>query len=138
MMPWPLSNSIFSTSVGKPSDMITCCVPSGVVRVSSPALACDSRRRFERLLLEHLRALRDRGQRLRDLAQRVERGVELRGLARDRRENARVLDRDAGHRAELLQRGRILLVEPGGRVTAQADGAEHAVPAADWSKELIH
>ena len=104
----------------------------------SRARACDSRRRFERLLLEHLRALRDRGQRLRDLAQRVERGVELRGLARDRRENARVLDRDAGHRAELLQRGRILLVEPGGRVTAQADGAEHAVPAADWSEELIH
>ncbi len=47
-----------------------------------------SHRGFQSFLLQDLRTLRDRGQRLRDLAQRVERRVELRRLAGHRLEDA--------------------------------------------------
>ena len=68
-------------------------------------------RRFERLLLEDARALGDRCQRRRDLAQGVERGVQSRRLTGDDLEDARVLDRDACHRAEITQRPDVLLAE---------------------------
>ena len=46
-------------------------------------------------------------------------------------EDARVLDRDAGHRAELVERGDVVLGEARCRVPAEADRADHAVLAAD-------
>ena len=73
--------------------------------------AGDARGRLQHLALVDLGALGHRRQRLRHLGEGIQRRVELRRLPGHRLQHPRVLDRDAGHRAELGERLAVALRE---------------------------
>ena len=92
---------------------------------------------LERFLLEYARALRHRGQSRGYLSQCVQRGVETGRLSGDDLQDARVLDRHTGHRAEIVEGAQVLLAEPGIAATAQAQSADHAGLASDGGDGLV-
>src|SRR5207244_13067958 len=67
----------------------------------------------------------------RSLTQRVKRGVEARGLPGHHLEDARVLHGHAGHRAQFVKRGDVVLREARGPAPAQAKRADDARLAPD-------
>ncbi len=95
-------------------------------------------RGFQRLLLQDLRSFSHRGQRLRDLAQRVQGRIELRSLAAFGLQDPRVLEHDPGHRSELVQRRHIGLGEPDRAVAPEAQGADDSAVAVNRRERLVH
>ena len=106
-------------------------------REQRSARAGHARSGLEGLLFEDLGALRHRGQRLRDLAQSVQGIVQLGRLPGDSLEDARVLDRDPGHRPQLIECQTVALVEGASR-PPETDSADDAGLPANRRERFVH